>query len=140
MLPDHPTMEQMDEFFSRDRFATEQTKCRIVEGWKGHGVAEMQIEDIHHNALGKVMGGAIFTLADFALAIACSIGQDPTVNLTSSIEYMTASKGSKLTATADCTKEGRRIAFYDVVVTDDLDALVAKVSIVAYRHVQQKQP
>lgn len=139
MLPDHPTTNQLQEYFSQDKYATQQTKCRIVEGWKGHGVAEMLIEDIHSNAQGKVMGGAIFTLADFALAIASNIAQDPTVNLSTTIDYMTATKGTKLTATADCTKEGRRIAFYDVIVEDDLGALVAKVSIVAYRHVQPKQ-
>ena len=136
MLPEHPTMEEMEAFFSQDRYATEVTKCRIREGWKGHGVAEMDIEEIHMNAQGKVMGGAIFTLADFALAIASNIAQDPTVNLQSSIEYLKATCGTKLIATADCVKEGRRIAFYDVVVEDDLGELIAKVSIVGYRHVQ----
>lgn len=136
MLPEHPTMEEMEAFFSQDRYATEATKCRICEGWKGHGVAELDIDGIHMNAQGKVMGGAIFTLADFALAIASNIGQDPTVNLQSSIEYLKATRGTKLIATADCVKEGRRIAFYDVVVEDDLGELIAKVSIVGYRHVQ----
>ena len=136
MLPEHPTMEEMEAFFSQDRYATEAAKCRIREGWKGHGVAEMDIEEIHMNAQGKVMGGAIFTLADFALAIASNIAQDPTVNLQSSIEYLKATRGTKLIATADCVKEGRRIAFYDVVVEDDLGELIAKVSIVGYRHVQ----
>lgn len=138
MLSEHPTMEEMEAFFSKDRYATEATRCRIVEGWKGHGVAEMEIQTIHQNAQGHVMGGAIFTLADFALAIASNTAQDHTVNLSSSIEYVKATKGSKLIATADCVKDGRRIAFYDVVVTDDLDELIAKVSIVAYRHTSQK--
>lgn len=138
MLPENPTMEEMNEYFSLDRYATQATRCRIVEGHKGHGVAEMDIQDIHKNAQGNVMGGAIFTLADFALAIASNIAQDPTVNLSSSIEYIKATHGSKLIATADCVKDGRRIAFYDVVVTDDMDELIAKVSIVGYRHIAQK--
>ncbi len=138
MLPEHPTMEEMEAFFSQDHYATEATGCRVVEGWKGHGVAEMDIQTIHQNAQGNVMGGAIFTLADFALAIASNIGQDPTVNLSSSIEYIKATRGTKLIATADCVKDGRRIAFYDVVITDDTDALIAKVSIVGYRHISQK--
>lgn len=136
MLCEKPTREELEEFFEHDRFATEVTGCTIVEGWKGHGKAELVLDDRHRNALGAVMGGAIFTLADFALAIACNVGQDPTVNLTSSIEYLTSTKGTKLIATADCVKEGRRIAFYDVVVTDDEDALIAKLSITGYRHVQ----
>ena len=34
------------------------------------------------------MGGAVFTLCDFALAIACNIGENPTVSVESSIHYM----------------------------------------------------
>lgn len=138
MLSDKPTAEELEEFFNKDRYATEVTGCKIVEGWKGHGVAELPLTGAHKNALGNVMGGAIFTLADFALAIACTIGQDPTVNLTTTIDYIAATKGTKLTATADCTRDGRRIAFYDVVVTDDEEKLIAKLSIVGYRHVQAK--
>ena len=44
---------------------------------KGHSVCEMPIEDIHRNAMGNIMGGAIFTLADFALAIAGNVSQPP---------------------------------------------------------------
>ena len=43
MLPDHPTMEEMEAFFSGDHFATQAAGCRIVEGWKGHAVAEMDL-------------------------------------------------------------------------------------------------
>ena len=49
--------------------------------------------------MGNVMGGAIFTLADFALAIACNIGEDPTVAVNNTIEYLNSTKGSTLIAT-----------------------------------------
>ncbi len=136
MLPERPTREQLKEHFSADQFATRATGCEAVEGWKGHGVAELELSDIHLNALGRVMGGAIFTLADFALAIACNIAQGPTVNVATTIEYLSATKGSRLTATADCVKEGRRVAFYDVVVMDDLGVEIAKMSVTAYRPTQ----
>ena len=74
MLSERPTMEEMEAFFNGDQFATKAAGCRIVEGWKGHGVAEMELADIHKNAQGNIMGGAIFTLADFALALASNIG------------------------------------------------------------------
>lgn len=133
-LPDHPSLEELEAFFKLDRYATEATRCTIVEGWKGHGVAEMQIDDIHRNAQGAVMGGAVFTLADFALAIASNIGEPPTVNLQSNIEFLRATKGSKLIATADIVKPSFKTPFYEVVVTDDLGKLIAKVTIVAYKH------
>ena len=134
MLPENPTVSELEDFFGADRFATQAAGCRIVEGWRGHGVAEMELTDIHRNAQGNVMGGAIFTLADFALALASNIGEAPTVNVASSIEYLSATRGTKLIATADCEKDGRHLAFYAVKVTDDTGRLIARVSITAYRH------
>lgn len=138
MLPDDRATKDLEGFFSNDVYATQVTKCRIVEGWKGHGVAELDIEDMHRNALGAVMGGVIFTLADFAFAIASNAEQDPTVNLTTTIDYLSSSKGSKLTAVAESAKDGRRIAFYDVKVTDDEGVLIAKMSVTGYRHTQAR--
>ena len=99
-LPDHPTAE-------------EQAGCRIVEGWKGHGVAETKIKPCHLNAQGHVMGGAVFTLADYAFAAAAMCGQAAAVSLSSTIEFMRSTQGTKLIATCD-------------VVTDDAGELIAK--------------
>ena len=131
MLSERPTMEEMEAFFNGDQFATKAAGCRIVEGWKGHGVAEMELADIHKNAQGNIMGGAIFTLADFALAIASNIGTGPAVNAISTITYLSATRGAKLIATADCEKAGRRLAFYSVRVTDDTGKLIAKMDVTA---------
>lgn len=133
MLPDHPTMEEMEAFFGDDHFATQAAGCRIVEGWKGHAVAEMELADIHQNAQGNVMGGAIFTLADFALAIASNIGSGPVVNAMSTISYLAATRGTKLTATADCERAGSHLSFYAVRVTDDEGRLIAKMDVTGYQ-------
>lgn len=135
MLPDNPTMDELEEFFNADRFATQAAGCRIVEGSRGHGVAEMDLADVHKNAQGNVMGGAIFTLADFALAIASNVGQHPTVNAASSIQYLAATRGTKLIATADCVKDGHRLAFYEVDIVDDEGVDIARMSVTGYRHV-----
>lgn len=81
-LSDHPTLEELNDFFGHDRFA-EHAGCRIVEGSRDHAVCELDIKDHHRNALGNVMGGAIFTLADFALAIASNTGENPSVSVSS---------------------------------------------------------
>ena len=57
MLPENPTLEQLEAEFNNDKFATHAAHCKIVEGNKGHSVCEMPIEDIHRNAMGNVMGG-----------------------------------------------------------------------------------
>ena len=129
MLSERPTMEEMEAFFNGDQFVTKAAGCRIVEGWKGHGVAEMELANIHKNAQGNIMGGAIFTLADFALALASNIGGGPVVNAMSTIMYLSATRGTKLIATADCEKAGRRLGFYAVRVTDDTGKLIAKMDV-----------
>lgn len=133
MLPENPTLDQIEAVFKGDRFATEAAGCRVVEGTRGRAVAEMELTDIHRNAMGNVMGGAIFTLADFALAIACNIGEEPTVSVDSTISFFRSTKGSKLTALAVCDKPGRHLGFYTITVTDDLGKDIAKMTATCYR-------
>ena len=127
MLSDNPTLDEVAEYFAGDQFATQAAGCRVVEASRGHAVCEMELSDIHRNATGNVMGGAIFTLADFALAIACNVGEAPSVSVSNTIEYFSATRGSKLTATCDGDKSGRRLGFYTVEITDDTGKRIAKM-------------
>ena len=131
-LSDYPTLDELNDFFGHDRFA-EHVGCRIVEGSVGHGVAELDIRDHHRNALGNVMGGAVFTLADFALAIASNVGAPPSVSVSSAIDYMSASRGTRLIATCNADKSGRRLGFYTTDVTDDTGRRIAKVTATVFR-------
>lgn len=133
MLPDNPTLDEIEAVFVNDRFATEAAGCRVVSGERGRAVAEMELADVHRNAMGNVMGGAVFTLADFALAICCNIGEEPTVSVDSSISFFRSTKGTKLTATATCDKPGRHLGFYTVVIEDDLGKQIAKMTATCYR-------
>ena len=133
MLSENPSLEEIESFFSQDRFATQATGCRVVEGSRGHAVTELELVEVHRNAMGSVMGGAIFTLADFALAIACNIGEKPTVSIDHTISLFNATKGTKLTATATCDKSGKRLGFYTVKVTDDLGKDIAKMTATCFR-------
>lgn len=133
MLPDNPTREEIEAVFAADRFATQAAGCRVVEGARGRAVAEMELADVHRNAMGNVMGGAIFTLADFALAVCCNVGEAPTVSVDSSVSFFRATKGAKLTAVATCDKPGRHLGFYTVAVTDDLGKDIARMTATCYR-------
>lgn len=133
MLPDNPTRDQIEAVFANDRFATQAAGCRVVEGERGRAVCEMELADIHKNAMGNVMGGAIFTLADFALAIASNTGGNPSVSVSSTIEYLSASKGTCLIATCDADKSGRRLGFYTTDVTDDTGRRIARVTTTVFR-------
>ena len=133
MLSDDPTLEEIEAVFANDRFATEAAGCRVVSGEHGRAVCSMELADVHRNAMGNVMGGAIFTLADFALAICCNIGEEPTVSVDSSISFFRSTQGAALTATAACDKPGRHLGFYTVTVEDDLGKQIAKMTATCYR-------
>ena len=133
MLDENCPIEEVRELFGNDRFATEACGCRVLEASRGHAVCAFDIAPIHLNAMGNVMGGAIFTLADFALAIACNMGEEPTVAVNNTIEYLNSTKGSTLIATCDADKSGRNLGFYTIEVKDDLDTPVAKMTATCFR-------
>ena len=75
---------------------------------------------------------AIFTLADFAIAVASNLGRVPTFSVSCNIEFLSVAKGHRLIATADVDREGHTLGFYTAVVTDELGTLVAKMTSVGY--------
>jgi len=69
------------------------------------------------NAVGGVHGGAIFTLADQAFAVASNLGPEVQVALSANISYLRPGKGL-LEAVARKTSETRRTSLYEVKVYD----------------------
>lgn len=70
------------------------------------------------NAVGGAHGGAIFTLADQAFAVAGNLSEEPQVALCANINYLRPGKGM-LEAVARKTSETRRTSLYEVRVYDD---------------------
>ena len=133
MIDESCPLEEVRAYFANDHFATEACGCEVLEATRGHAVCAFTIADVHKNAQGNVMGGAIFTLADFTLAIACNLGENPTVSVTNSIEFMAGARGKRLIATCDADKSGRSLGFYTVDVHDDLGTPVARMSATCFR-------
>ena len=82
---------------------------------------------------GSAAWGVLLTLAAFALAICCNIGEEPTVSVDSSSRFFRSTQGAALTATAVCDKPGRHLGFYTVTVEDDLGKQIAKMTATCYR-------
>lgn len=116
----------------QDRFATENGAV-IDEVDDHYAKCSLKIEDRHRNAMGAVMGGVYFTLADFALAVASNWQEMGSVSLNSEIAYLTAAKGEKLTAEAVCIKNGRTTGYYKIDVRDEFGNLAAAVTATTYR-------
>ena len=117
--------EEARAYFSKDRFATD-NGMTLDELDEAHAVASMTIGDRHRNADGGVMGGSIFTLADFAFAALTNDFDRKTVAQQVSISYLSAPKGGRLVATARYRKDGRSSCVVNVDVADDTGRDVAQ--------------
>ena len=123
------------ERFAADRFAIEAAGIVPVEVGENYARCRMEIKPVHLNALGQVMGGALYTLADFAFAIAANGAEltTPTVTLSASMEYLRAVKGSFVEAETVCLKAGRSTCVMEVNITDEAGKLAAKATLTGYR-------
>ena len=65
------------------------------------------------------MGGVIFTLSDFAFAVLSNHLHKPTVAQQTSVNFLSAPKGTRLIAKATCRKNGRSLMIVNVDVSDD---------------------
>ena len=125
------TLEQVKQMFEGDRFATENGAV-IDEIGDKTATCSLRITDSHRNAMGAVMGGTYFMLADFAFAVAANWESMGCVSLHSDISFLGAAKGQRLIAKAVCVKDGKSTSCYRVDVTDDLGNLTATVTTTGY--------
>ena len=119
------TLEEVRKIFEGDRFAT--VNGAVIDEIGDHSaVCSLELTDEHKNAYGGVMGGVIFTLADFAFAVLSNQIHQLTVAQQVDIHYLSAPKGDKLTARATCRKSGRTSSIVNVDISDDTGRDVAQ--------------
>ena len=126
------SLEEVREHFRNDHFATE-NGMEIDEFGDNCCRCSMRITERHHNAYGGVMGGAIFTLADFALAVVANDIHSLSVAQQVSINYLNAPKGERLIAESRCVKSGKTTSVIDITVTDDTGRRVAMLMGTAFK-------
>ena len=119
------TLESAREFFYKDKFAVN-TGVTLDKLSDDEAVCSLVLCDDHRNAYGGVMGGVIFTLADFAFAVLSNQIHQLTVAQQVDIHYLSAPKGDKLIAKATCRKNGRTSSIVNVDISDDLGRDVAQ--------------
>ncbi|MCI9444747.1 MAG: PaaI family thioesterase [Oscillospiraceae bacterium] len=125
-----PTIEELTARFQADRFATEAAGIVIREAEPGRALCAMKLRPCHMNANNVPMGGAVFTLADFAYAVA-SNGFTDKISVTQhvSITFLSPAKGTELLAEARSLKDGRTTCLYEVDVRDELGTYVAHAAV-----------
>lgn len=128
------------DFFKNDRFATE-AGIELIEIRKGYGKAKLIIGSQHLNAGNTTQGGAIFTLADLALAAAANSHGILALSTTSHITFLRSSgPGDTLYAEAKERYAGRRTGHYQVDVSNQQGDLIATFEATVYRKEECKLP
>ena len=115
-----------------DYFA-EDLGIKVLEAKDGYAKVSMTVEMKHTNALGSTHGGAIFSLADYALAQACNFGDNVAVAVQVSINFLKPSvEGDVLTAEASRVSDGKTMGLYNVTVKNQ-EKTVAFFSGLAFK-------
>jgi acyl-CoA thioesterase len=114
-----------------DRFARE-VGIRKVEVRLGFARTEMTVEERHLNGVGILQGGALFTLADFAFALASNSHGPVAVACQADLTWFKPVTSGKLTATAEEISRTRKLSTCLVRITNEEGLSVGLFKGVAY--------
>ncbi len=116
-----------------DRFAA-QAGCKITEVDAQHAVAEMTVTAEHLNGGQVCQGGALFTLADLAIAALMNHQGQLTFGISNSIMFVSSAKeGDVLRAEATQVCDHPKIPSVEVRVTNQDNRLICHVTGMGYR-------
>lgn len=116
-----------------DRFAAN-AGCRIMEVDGEHAVAEMTVTREHLNGGHVCQGGALFTLADLAIAALMNYNGQLTFGISNSIMFVSSAKeGDVLRAEAVSVANHHKIPSVEVRVTNQEGRLICHVTGMGYR-------
>ncbi len=126
-------MDIKDFLNSGDRFAAN-AGAQLMEVREGYARAEMTVTADHLNAGGVCQGGAIFTLADLAVAAVMNSRGQLTFGLQNSIAFLhSAKEGDRLIAEAVETYNHHKIPYAEVQVRNQNNQLISVFTGIAYR-------
>lgn len=116
-----------------DKFASS-AGCKIIEVDEHHAVAEMMVTSKHLNAGNVCQGGALFTLADLAMAALMNVGGQVTLSISNNIMFMSSAKeGDLLKAEALCITDHSKTPSVEVQVTNQDGQTICHCSGMGYR-------
>ena len=122
----------MENNTERDKFARS-IGVQVIEALPERAVCKLEINENHLNGLGLVNGGVLFTIADYAMAVAANANGSQTVTLNSTIDFIKSAKEGTLLAVAIPIKTGRTISRYKVEITlEETSQLIAVLNATSY--------
>ena len=112
-------MNDPAEHLKNDRFA-EYTGIERVFCEDGYWTAKLTVTEKHLNGLGVAQGGAIFTLADYAFAIASNTDGRTSTGLQTNVAFISpAPAGSTLIARIREVSRRKTISIYEIEIRDE---------------------
>lgn len=118
---------------TNDRFAAI-NGIQLTEVKEGYARAEMTVTADHLNAGGVCQGGALFTLADLAMAAVMNSHGLLTFGIGSSISFLRSAKvGDQLVAEATETLNHHKIPYCEVKIKNQHGDLICAITGTAYR-------
>ncbi|MDR1718605.1 MAG: PaaI family thioesterase [Dysgonamonadaceae bacterium] len=125
-------IRKIKDFFLDDRYAV-LSGIELIDVTPGWAKTKMEIRTMHLNAGNVVQGGAIFTLADLAFAAAVNAYGNLALGIQTNINYFKSASEGTLFAEARIVNLHRKLAYFQVDITNDKDELIAVFTATAYR-------
>lgn len=125
-------LKTAQSYFKNDRYAA-LTGIEILDVGKGYCRARLKIKDQHLNAANVVQGGALFTLADLAFAVAANSHGQLALAVNANISFLQGKSTGTLYAEATEVGEPKRLGTYDVLITDEDNTVIARFCGMVYR-------
>lgn len=122
----------LDFFENKDRFA-KLLGFEIIEIANGYAKVEATIKEEHLNGADVVHGGFLFSLADYAFAIASNSHNNLSLAISANILFQKSKPSGKLIAIAKELTDGKKVATCEVKIYDEDDNLVATFTGTVYR-------
>jgi len=124
-------MDKVIELFEKDNFA-KNAGVKIIEVKPGYAECIMPITELHLNGLGILMGGALFTLADYTFSLAANSYGNIAVTLNASVSYLQKCSGGVVKAVATEKFRSNKTGLYQVEITDEDNNLIGEVTGTCY--------
>ena len=116
-----------------DRFAAN-AGCQLTEVDDHHAVAVMTVTEVHLNGGNVCQGGALFTLADLAIAALMNSKGQLTFGISNSMMFVSSARlGDTLRAEAISVADHHKIPAVEVRVTNQEGRLICHVTGMGYR-------
>ena len=116
-----------------DRFAAN-AGCQLTEVDDHHAVAVMTVTERHLNGGNVCQGGALFTLADLAIAALMNNKGQLTFGISNSMMFVSSARlGDTLRAEAISVADHHKIPAVEVRVTNQEGRLICHVTGMGYR-------